>query len=543
MCKKIWLLLTATGAFLCADETVLVPEVRALILTSQQEVCAHVDKQQVSGLHIIDLSLPGSEKVLKRRLEPLFLGKDLSKEDIESILNAIAAYYRECYRPIVEVTIPDQDVTDGVLCLLVTEGKLGKITVTGNQWTHTAQLEEQVSVRPWEPIDENLLIQDLTFMNRNPFRRVDVIYAPGTEDGLTDIELRTQERRELRLYAGAENTGLKHTGRQRLLAGFNWGNVFGLDHILSYQYTSSVDFYKFQAHTAQYTAPLRWRHVLEIFGGYSTVHTHLSASPTRNHGTSALVSVRYAIPLRPTHSYLHEVSLGFDFKRTNNTVEYLEDGARIGKNVNITQIVGAYNASYEGEHTTVSYELELVWSPGQWVSDQTKADYQSLRPLSSPQYIYGKAFFVEMFRLPADFTLSALLRGQMASRNLLPSEEFGLGGYSTVRGYEERAVNGDAGLLLSGELRTPERSLLRLFGASKVRDTLQFLGFIDYGLGVVHNPISREEKSQYLLSIGPGLRYAIDSYLSARLDWGIKLRRKGFEGSYSEVHFGIVASY
>lgn len=43
-------------------------------------------------------------------------------------------------------------------------------------------------------------------------------------------------------------------------------------------------------------------------------------------------------------------------------------------------------------------------------------------------------------------------QGQIASRNLLSSEQLGLGGLYTVRGYDERILNTDNGLFLSGEL-------------------------------------------------------------------------------------------
>lgn len=43
----------------------------------------------------------------------------------------------------------------------------------------------------------------------------------------------------------------------------------------------------------------------------------------------------------------------------------------------------------------------------------------------------------------------ARFRGQLASTNLLPSEQMGLGGYNSVRGYLERQVNVDNGLIVN----------------------------------------------------------------------------------------------
>ncbi|QVL55217.1 MAG: hypothetical protein KFB95_07850 [Simkaniaceae bacterium] len=86
-------------------------------------------------------------------------------------------------------------------------------------------------------------------MNRNPFRRTDIIYSQEDVAGATNIELYTVDRFPLRVYAGIDNTGNDLTGNNRLFAGLNWGNVFGTDQCFSYQYTTSSDFKRLQAHT------------------------------------------------------------------------------------------------------------------------------------------------------------------------------------------------------------------------------------------------------------------------------------------------------
>ena len=44
----------------------------------------------------------------------------------------------------------------------------------------------------------------------------------------TDLLLLTNERKPLRFYVGLEDSGVELTGRQRAIAGVNWGNAFGL---------------------------------------------------------------------------------------------------------------------------------------------------------------------------------------------------------------------------------------------------------------------------------------------------------------------------
>jgi hemolysin activation/secretion protein len=177
-----------------------------------------------------------------------------------------------------------------------------------------------------------------------------------------------------------------------------------------------------------------------------------------------------------------------------------------------------------------------------WIGDQSHHDYHSLRPKSSPHYIYGKAAYGELINLPAKMSINFLTRLQIASTNLLPSEQFGLGGYDTVRGYEERLVNADNALCMNLELHSPK---WKVFGNWwKVQDEFLVLAFIDYGLGKNCHPIDNEHLTQSLIGIGPGIRYSIGPYLSARLDYGFPLHKTQFQQQMKpQLHVGVTLSY
>jgi hemolysin activation/secretion protein len=63
----------------------------------------------------------------------------------------------------------------------------------------------------------------------------------------------------------------------------------------------------------------------------------------------------------------------------------------------------------------------------------------------------------------------------MAEQNLLASEQLGIGGPSTVRGYATSITRGDHGFLLSGELYSPTYSLADC-GLFEERITERFRG-------------------------------------------------------------------
>ncbi len=133
-------------------------------------------------------------------------------------------------------------------------------------------------------------------------------------------------------------------------------------------------------------------------------------------------------------------------------------------------------------------------------------------------------------------------RGQASSKNLLPSEQFGLGGFNTVRGYQERLVNRDNAVCLNGELRIPSFSILH-HASRKIHDDLTFLGFVDYGLGKDHQPVEGKGKWQPLLGVGPGARYIIGNFLTARIDWAFPLIKVGEHKKEQRLHFALVVNY
>jgi len=257
-------------------------------------------------------------------------------------------------------------------------------------------------------------------------------------------------------------------------------------------------------------------------------------------GQSGQASLRYQIPLKPKKGFLHELSLGADYKFTNNFLQF-ETGEFVPPHVyvNIFQFEGSYKLDYETLSTNTTFEVELFGSPGRWIPHQETSAYESFRGGATPLYIYGRGAFSFLWQGWHHFSLYLSLRGQGTSTNLLPSEQFGLGGYDTVRGYEERILNLDNAFVSNFEVRSP---LLKM---SRGKSQLYFLGFVDYGVGVDHTSGGQEPAQGWLLGIGPGLRFNLDRFFTARLDWGIKLHQRAAfdDDSWNRVHFSLIGSF
>jgi hemolysin activation/secretion protein len=524
---------------------VVIPALRGVLLLGSSKQVKVSGLDGIEGVQVDNVDLPGSTSSLYKDLSDYWCSP-ITKQDIIDIKRRVIGYYRMHNRPVIHIQVPPQAVKSGVLQLVVYESRMGDVKAVGNKNFSSKKLEGYIRTKRGDRIKADSLVYDLNWINRNPFRTTDLVFVPSQTEGYTDVELVTKDQFPLRFYAGVDNTGIAQSGHDRWFAGFNWGNCWGLDHIFTYQFTTGNHYNEFWAHSANYTAPLSWRHTLDIYGGYSEVKANLQGTPgVSTKGSSAQASLRYEIPLPPGLSILEEFTWGFDWKRTNTNL-LNNDEFFFGKTVNITQLMVGINAGLETARTKNSGTIEVFWSPGQWLPDQQNSHYNDLRAGAKNAYVYGRASVASIFRLPSNFTFEPSLRYQLSSANLLASEQFGLGGYNTVRGYEEREVNGDNAIILNFELRTPPVSLLGLKESWKrsVQDELRFLVFLDYGYAKNHRRYFGERQFQYLMGAGPGLRYVIQKYLTVRVDYGWKLRQIDFGPNPLRhmLYFGVVAS-
>lgn len=528
------------GAMPSADDArVQVQELKGLIFLRDP---AQVKAGGVSGIRGVQAPeialLQGAD--FGRRMQG-FLGKPVSMKSINELIRSVILFHATHDRPYVNVLLPEQDITSGVLQVLVVEGRVDTVEVTGAKWFRPLAYRQRIRLREGDPIVASTLRGDIEYLNQNAFRSVDVLMAPGREPGTTRLTVQARDRFPLRVYTGVENTGYKSTGEERYLAGFNWGNVFGLDHQFNYQFTTNDDYDGFHAHSGTYIAPLPWRHTLTVFGVIAETRPDFSED-FASKGESSQVSFRYSIPLRELATYSHEIVAGYDFKSTNNNLQFGGDQV-FDNTAHVSQFSLGYHAAWPDRFGRTTAALDLIASPGDMTDHNDGESFATIRPGADPSYCYARLGVERLTRLPRDFTLVSRFTGQLTSAALLPTEQLSVGGYSTVRGYRESAANADHGFIMSHELRTPSLPLLRWAGVAKVEDSLQLLAFWDLGLAKLKDAAPGEESSVMLSSIGLGARYAINPYFALRADYGWQLSEVEGDSDAGRFHFGVVVSF
>ncbi len=520
----------------------LIADLKGLLILGNWDETRKEPVDTIEGVKVVGVSLIRQHPDFIRELHEDYIDLPFSEETIQALKEQITEFYRSKNAPFVVVSVPKQEFSKDTLQIVVTEARLGKITSVGNNYFPTRWLSEMMRTSPGDPIRTDEVLEDLAWLNLNPFRRTDAIFKPGAKPGTADIELVTIDRWPYRMYMGGDNTGTMATNRNRLFFGFNFGKSVLKDGQISYQFTFAPNWNLFYAHTASARLPLPWRHIWVLWGGYTQVKPHTDTPNQKNCGISWQVDTRYRIPFFTTPKILQSFVVGYDFKETNDEIR--EHHVKVYRqSADINQFMVGYELGYRSEELRTSLVAELYGNPGGITYGNKTRFYEELRYRAGSHYIY--------FKLAHSFGAKSRwgwwtydLSGQAASRNLLPSEQFTMTGYNAVRGYEERILNLDNALLVNLSYETPHFSPAKTFGLCKKWDELYFLAFFDYGLGANHEPTPTEERFYHLASVGPGVRYQIDRYFTARLDYGFQLFHSDFDNpTHSRYNFGVMLSY
>lgn len=499
---------------------------------------SEIDGVMSQGVQVLQEN-PGFLKELQQQ----YVGQPLTQSTIREIQQRVSDFYASENQPMVLVNAPAQEFSGGVLQLVVTEWVLGEVRCKGNNYFFSDNLKKYIHAKPGKPISSSELRKDLASMNHNPFRRTDAVLTPGSKYGIVDIELLTVDRWPYRMYVGADNTGTIPTMRNRIFFGVNLGKTIVEDSEVSYQYTTAPHGNRYYSHTGMVRVPMPWqRHVLQAFGGYASVEPE-KMSAWKSNGIQWEAGLRYRIPMFGGLDMLQEVVLGYDLKEVDGHAKRSGQHPFSG-GADTSQFMAGYNLGSRDRFRKISLNVEIFGSPGNMTHWNNNSSYRQFRKRANASYGYAKVVHSLLQEIPSGWRFSYNISGQAATTSLLPSEQMTMTGYNAVRGFEERVLNVDNGLLLNLTVEAPHFSPAYWLGWSKHYDDLTFLIFCDTGLGGNFHPERGEPGFASLGSIGPSIRYELSRFVSTHLDYGFQLWHHGFcAETGSRYNFGFVLSY
>ncbi|PCI02372.1 MAG: hypothetical protein COB78_13380 [Hyphomicrobiales bacterium] len=477
-----------------------------------------------------------SDPELAKLLSP-YLGQPLSQRLIGEIRDTITKYMRNRNRPLVAVIVPPQEVTGGVVQLLVVPFVVGEKRVqrveTGYDNTPESRVLDAVRIGPGDEVEADTLLEDINWLNLNPFRQVGVVFQPGKDVGTTDLTLSLSDQKPWQVYGGYANSGSTSTGLDRVFAGFVMANAALGDQQLSYQFTTlpetigSDGFSRdsaYLAHSLGYFVPLAWsnelRHKLTLRGDYTHSRSDLT-DPFVNEDETWQASFDYAGNLPGAYGFANssiEWFVGGDFKRQESEVFF----GNTSTSTDLIEVVqfnlglrGRHSGNWMGHAHKTEYAIKGVFSPGDLTTYNSDAAFAaaSNHAGDTADYNYLTANFTHHIDLSKGFSFDLAFAGQTTSDSLPSTEKFGIGGTSSVRGYETNERSGDTGVSIQAELHLPVFPLIQ---SEKINANADVFAFADYGsIHEIATNIDRE-----LSGAGIGMNIQINNNVRASMVWG-----------------------
>ncbi len=538
------------------SDEVLLPALTGLVFVATPDAIIS-EGMQYAGLETAGFDLL-SEEDTNAQLQH-YIGQPLSLKVLDQMVATVITKYRAADRPFVDVIVPPQDITSGTVQVLILEFVAGDVRTEGDFQTPSEFLTAEIRTKQGMPLDAAQLSEDLDWLNRSMFRRVELVLERGERFGETDLILQVDETAPWRVYAGMDNTGSRATGRERYMLGGNFGGIVLDDALLSYQYISSRELLSegrlpfgltgkrpaYAAHSFDYSFPLTGRGEVSVFGFYAESRPNLGQIVS-SVGKSWQLSARYRAPVLRYGYLQHRLSAGVDFKRTNNNLGF---GGTIVSNSNtdIAQAVLAWRGNGTDRWGATSAGLSLALSPGGLTAFNNDSDYQPSatavgRTGANARYAVLRADVERSLSLPGDLTLTARAHGQLASTNLLSNEQIYAGGVRSVRGFEENEAAGDHGVYANLELASPAWSPLEQ--AISAQDAGRAYLFLDRGDVWLDSALPGEIRQKSLMSAGAGVLYQLGPYLSFDVSHGWQLIGKGNSRVKGErTHFRAIVSF
>ncbi len=409
-----------------------------------------------------------------------FKGAGVSNvSELQAMVDRLNALYVKKGIPTAQAVLPPQTVKDGIVYIRLIEGTFGKVEISGNRRISEKTIRDRIRAKPGTLVNVDRLRDDLLRYNATNVYQIRAELVPGEEEGTSDLYLTLEEKKNpFTGFFFVDNAGQSESGRTRFGMYSEYRGIGGRDAAL--------------AVTPVWTQG--------IWGGSVFYDTPIGTRGTR-------MSVSYS---RNLVNIIHGVFRDFDMKANSNDLGLslshpLRTTSRIKTDIFLETHKKWSDTTYSGmpladdETKTVKFGISQrsFDRHGLWFFMGSVTGYDSddnYRHKEKNGAYYG-AYLLRRQNLPKDQYLSLRFVGQYTSHESLPTtEQFTLGGLSTIRGFKESALSGDKGWLASVEYGFPVSDDHR-----KVRGFL----FWDYGMACKSYSI-RDEWAR-AASVGIGL--------------------------------------
>ena len=529
------------GAALCACAATPAPPPPAAPQSGSPAANTAAPGATEAAFDLNEIRVDGSTVLPQEQVEQIiypYLGPGKTVQDVQAARKALQDAYTQAGFVTVSVASPRWvDRAGGIIGMRVIERRVERLRVRGaNYFVPDAVRAGAPSVAPGVVPNIRQITADLVGLNQLPDRTVQPSLKPGRAPDTVDVDLNVDDKLPLHGTLEANNRYNADTHAERLTASLTYDNFFQRGDSGTVSYTvAPEDVRDAEIESASYLFHIPDSRMSLLFTYLHSNSDVIALGTTDVAGRGTTAGFRLLIPLGTTtgggNSFTHSVSVGWDYKKfyeldrfggqvcTNTDGLVAPDGTpgvncqfvvSSATNAPVTYypLNAAYAANWTGPKSTtdvnVSVELGLGAIGG------SDAQFDNKRYAAPPGFSILRAGVTREQNLPHDLQLWGSLQGQMTNDPLVSSEQFGLGGVDSVRGYLEAETLGDYGFTLQTEFRGPD---LHKYVRGLVT-SWRFHLFADTGVINLRDPTVGQRSTNGLSSVGVGTRVNLWGYLN-----------------------------
>jgi hemolysin activation/secretion protein len=445
-----------------------------------------------------------------------YLGPGRTAADVDAARRALQESYT--HAGFVTVTVnPGRwiDRASGVVGLRVVERPVERLRVThARYFMPDAVRAGAPSVAPGTIPNIHALQADLVGLNQLPDRTVQPLLRPGRRPDTVDVDLDVADKLPVHGSLEVNNRYNADTHAERLDASLTYGNFFQRGDSATINYSVAPEnVADSEVESASYLFHIPDSRLSLLFSYLHSNSNVVALGSTDVAGRGTTAGFRLLIPLGsttdgPDRSFTHSFSVGWDYKsyfeldqfKANNTLTYAP--------VTYYPLNANYAADWKTRASVTDINLGVELGVGGLSSSAT--DFDNKRYAAVPGFSIARVTVSREQDLPRDVQLWGSVTGQISNQPLVSSEQLGIGGADTVRGYLEAEALGDYGAVAQTEVRSPD---LKKYVGGPVH-AWRFHLFTDVGLVNLRDPTPQQHFAYGLASVGIGTRVNLWGYLN-----------------------------
>ncbi|MCK6371576.1 MAG: ShlB/FhaC/HecB family hemolysin secretion/activation protein, partial [Gammaproteobacteria bacterium] len=296
----------------------------ALWLATATAVCAQAETEprfdvwefEVSGNTVLE------RRVIEKTVYP-FLGPARTVAEVEEARQALERLYRDSGYGTVVVTIPEQDVEQGLVRLAVIEGQVDRLIVSGANYFSPELIKDAVpSLAPGNVPELPRVQKELQALNAaTSDRRITPVLRPGRSPGTLEAELKVDDDLPIHGSFEVNNAYTRDTTRTRVAASLSYDNLWQRQHsaLIGYQ-TAPEDTDDVSVLFGTYTA--RWFESPWLVSGYlvDSDSDVASVGTLGVIGKGTIAGLRFIRPLPPLAGGFQRITIGLDHKDFDESI-------------------------------------------------------------------------------------------------------------------------------------------------------------------------------------------------------------------------------